>query len=928
MKPIRLIAILFFWAAAAQEVPPLLKFSAESYQAGNQNWMIGQDSRQFIYSANNEGLLEFNGSEWTHYPSPNETIIRSVKVIGETVFTGAYMEFGQWKRDNHGKLRYTSLSDGIKSKLVDDEQFWNILGFDHWMIFQSLNRIYIYDTKAKTFKIVSAKDQILKVFKTVSSIYYQPVNDGIYELENGKSKLVVPASQLAGRRVVNLFQTESGLLLITHNDGFHLFAGGKLIKAFPSADAFLKGTTTYSAIRLTDGCFALGSISNGLYITHPDGRLKWHLTQDRGLSNNTILSLFEDKDHNLWMGLDNGIDCLNMASPLRSYSDNTGMLGTVYASAVHGGMLYIGTNQGLFCRSQNTSDFKFVTGTKGQVWSLEVYDGTLFCGHDSGTFLVSGDKAINIYSESGTWKFKRNPSNPDELIQGNYSGLSVLKKTPAGWAFKSRIPGFAYSCRFFEPHKGKIYMSHEYKGVFELAMTPDYSKVTGFKVLENPKKGKNAGLVAYNGQILYANREGVYRLRDDGSFAKDSLYSTAYTPSEYTSGKLIVDSQQRLWIFTRDRLNCFSSGKLSDTPKRGAIPIPSSLTKSMQGYENIALLRNDNYLVGTTDGFYTFNINRFSTSVYNVNITAIEANKSNAPSVNVALTPDESVPYAQNNLTFRFSVPEFNKYTVAEYSYRLLGLEDTWSPWSDKANVSYKNLRYGDYTFVVRGRIGDKLSANEARYEFTILRPWYFSWIAIFCYVILFTVLGLIVHRMYKSYYQKQKDKLIADNKRQLEMKELESAQVLMQLKNEQLLQDVENKNRELAASTMNLIKKNEFLAQIKEDLKKTSDDSRNIKNVISTINRNISEEDTWDLFKEAFNNADKDFLRTIKQLHPSLTPNDLRLCAYLRLNLSSKEIAPLLNISVRSVEIKRYRLRKKMDLPHEQGLVEYILAV
>ena len=68
-------------------------------------------------------------------------------------------------------------------------------------------------------------------------------------------------------------------------------------------------------------------------------------------------------------------------------------------------------------------------------------------------------------------------------------------------------------------------------------------------------------------------------------------------------------------------------------------------------------------------------------------------------------------------------------------------------------------------------------------------------------------------------------------------------------------------------------------------------------------------------MFKEAFNNADKDFIKKLKSIHPNLTPNDLRLCAYLRLNLSSKEIAPLLNISPRSVEVKRYRLRKKMEL-------------
>ncbi len=149
-----------------------------------------------------------------------------------------------------------------------------------------------------------------------------------------------------------------------------------------------------------------------------------------------------------------------------------------------------------------------------------------------------------------------------------------------------------------------------------------------------------------------------------------------------------------------------------------------------------------------------------------------------------------------------------------------------------------------------------------------------------------------------------------------------------MKIKNEQLQQEFENKNRELAVSTMNLIKKNELLSVIKDDLKKTTDGDRNIKSVISTINKNINEDDTWDMFKEAFNNADKDFLKKVKSIHPALTPNDLRLCAYLRLNLSSKEIAPLLNISVRSVEIKRYRLRKKMELSHEVSLVEYILSL
>ena len=148
-----------------------------------------------------------------------------------------------------------------------------------------------------------------------------------------------------------------------------------------------------------------------------------------------------------------------------------------------------------------------------------------------------------------------------------------------------------------------------------------------------------------------------------------------------------------------------------------------------------------------------------------------------------------------------------------------------------------------------------------------------------------------------------------------------------MQLTNEKLKLDIESKNRELAVSTMSLIKKNEFLNSIKSELKE-KDNQQDIKKVIRIIDKNLNNTDDWKLFEEAFNNADKDFLKLIKDKHPVLTPNDLRLCAYLRLNLSSKEIAPLLNISPRSVEVKRYRLRKKMDLPHESSLTNYILEI
>ena len=195
-------------------------------------------------------------------------------------------------------------------------------------------------------------------------------------------------------------------------------------------------------------------------------------------------------------------------------------------------------------------------------------------------------------------------------------------------------------------------------------------------------------------------------------------------------------------------------------------------------------------------------------------------------------------------------------------------------------------------------------------------------------YVIALMGLLLVISYLNKKHYKKQKKKIEEENKRRLELKELASQKEIMKVKNEQLEKDVESKNRELAISTMSLIKKNEFLNQLKQEIKQTEPPRNAIQRVLHLIDKNINNSDDWKFFEEAFNNADKDFLKKMKARHPSLTSNDLRLCAYLRLNLSSKEIAPLFNISVKSVEVKRYRLRKKMELEHDESLTNYILEL
>jgi AraC family chitin signaling transcriptional activator len=933
IKKAFLFLLLFTIAIQAQELPPIVKFSTETYNAGNQSWMIAQDNSRYMYFANNEGLLEYNGMEWTLYPSPNETILRSVKVINKRIYTGCYMEFGYWERQADGILKYFSLSKSVKDKILDDEQFWNIAQYDHWVIFQSLNQIFIYDTASKTYNIIKPKTGVSKIFMVGNTILYQTFGTGLYEIENGRSKIVSADAAIINNKIVNIYAKDEGLLIQTTFNGLYIYKDGNLTKWNTEADSQLEASSIYSSQMLSDGSLALGTVSNGIFILTGNGQVKYHITQNKGLSNNTALCLYEDLDKNLWLGLDNGINCINLKSAVRSFVDDTGFLGTVYASILHKGLLYIGTNQGLFYKTYATGeDFKFVPGTKGQVWSLYEYDGTLFCGHDSGTYSISGTTALQVFSGSGTWKFEKHPYNAGYLLQGNYHGISVLERTPAGWKFRNWIKGFDYSSRYFElSGNNDIYISHEYKGVFRIVTDAGYTKAVKFIDYKYPAKGKNASLGKFNGNIYYASKDGFF-IADTKTkqFIRDKGLSKVFLKDEYTSGKLTPDKSNKLWFFTKNYINYFSSGKLNSELKHDIIPIPSSLTNSMLGFENITQITPGNYLVGTTDGYYTIHINDLKFNSYTISITNVATNVLNQNAVSRSISDEGNFKYIDNNLTISFTVPEYNKYVNAEFQYLLEGMQEEWSEWGSKSFINFKNLPSGDYIFKVRAKTGNSISANTATYAFTILKPWYATTLALLIYLVLAIIAAFLINRAYKNYYHRQKEKLIEENNRLLEIKELENEQELMKIKNEQLEQDFESKNRELAVSTMNLIKKNELLSMIKDDLKKTGGEGsdRNVKSVITTINKNINEDDTWDMFKEAFNNADKDFLKKVKKAHPLLTPNDLRLCAYLRLNLSSKEIAPLLNISVRSVEIKRYRLRKKMDLQHELGLVEYILSI
>lgn len=758
---IKLTSLFFilFISVFSQDLPPIVNYAPNIYGAGNQNWMISQDKNQFLFFANNEGLLEFNGSYWKLYPSPNETIIRSVKVIGDRIYTGSYMEFGFWKRKADGLLAYHSLSKLVESKFLDDENIWNILNYDNWVVFQSPHRIFIYDVNKGSFKIIVSHDYIFKSYKTANAIYYQTSNQGFYEIEYGKSKLISTYPVLKNNNIVNIFEKGDKLLLSTQSKGFYELSGNVLTKFPTEIDKDFSEGSVYSCEALSNGGFVVGTVSNGIFILTKDGKKKYHITQGKGLSNNTALSLFEDLDNNLWVGLDNGISCINLQSPIQSFVDNSGVLGAVYTSQLYNDKLYVGTNQGLFYKKfKSNEEFSFVEGTKGQVWSLFVYDGTLFCGHHNGTFVVNNGNARLISSKSGTWSFTSVPGNKELLLQGNYYGISVLEKKNNQWSFRNKLKGFEYSSKYLEiTNNFEIYVSHEYKGVFRLETDDKLQNIKKYSMYDQPTKGKNAGLVKFNNSIYYAYKGGVFKLNDKTKqFEKDILLSSVFEKDEYTSGKMIVDSSNKIWLFSKNYINYYSASKLSKQLKQNSIPIPVSLSNSMLGYENIKQLSPSNYFFGATDGYYTINLNDLTFKNYKVLLSSVVTNALNESSRSNSIQAKGSFKNDENNISFYYTIPEYNKYINAEYQYILEGFQNQWSEWSAKSLANFKNLPSGNYVFKVRAKYANTNLDDTVEYAFTILKPWYGTNLAIIVYFILGLILIKIMHEQYKSYYHRK----------------------------------------------------------------------------------------------------------------------------------------------------------------------------
>ena len=932
-------------------VPYIENYPKSVYSSGNQNWSIAKDKNGVMYFGNAEGLLTFDGKYWQKYQMPNRQIVRSVATDNNgRIYTGSFGEFGYWAYANN-KLNYKSLTSLLpkENKLIDE--VWKIYVEKDRVIFQTFSRIFIFrNGKIETIK---APSSFLFLHKANNRYFIEVLDKGLFELKGNKLSFLPNSEKIGRQGVLSILPYKNGKFIIgTSKNGLFIYDGNDFVPLATAANNYLKTYQLNNGVKLLDKYYAYGTILNGLIIIDETGKIVQRINKSSGLQNNTVLSIYADNEQNLWTGLDNGIDRIELNSPLYFYFDKTGQFGTVYSSIIFKDKIYLGTNQGLFYSdwSRNNElipfNFRLIPNSQGQVWELAILNNELICGHNNGTFKVLGDQISWISNISGGWTVKKLNSDPNYFIQGTYTGLSLFQNTASGLKFNTKIAGFDAPSRFIEQdNKGDIWIAHAYKGLYKITLNSTYSKATSVKYFDeqNGLPGNyNINIFNLENKIVFSSDHGFYTYDElSNKFTQYEVLNKSLG-SFATSNKIINAGNKKYWFIDHGKTS------LVNFSEPGKIEIDSNQFSLLDGrmvqyYENISQISNSIYLISVDDGFVIYN-NSLNTSqakkkLPSVLIRRIEdiTDKYFTISETGNSNKETKISNSRNNIRISFALPYYRQAKL-KFQYYLEGYSKDWSDWSVATQKDFTNLSSGTYKFKVRAKIDDASVSEITTFEFVILRPWYLSNLAIFFYTILFTVILIFSKRVYETKLkrdsQKISDRLKAEQDEILRQEAEVNEKQIVRLQTEKLQAELASKNRELANSAMSLVYKNELLQKLSNEITKLKDENGKklsedqTRKIQKVINDGMNDDRDWHLFENSFNEAHESFFKKLKVQHPDLVPNDLKLCAYLRMNMSSKEMSSLLNISLRGVEIRRYRLRKKLEVPHDKNLTEFLMEL
>ncbi|MFY7651263.1 MAG: ligand-binding sensor domain-containing protein [Chitinophagaceae bacterium] len=947
-----LLLPVFSLAQNTIALPYIVNYTKTDYNGGLQNWDIAQSENGLIFIANNEGLLTFDGKFWKLFPLPNKTIVRSVEISNDNkIFVGGQDEIGFFQANSSGQLVYYSLKEKLKESDRSFGDVWDIVKYKNSIFFRTNNKIFKWeDGKFTAYKAPNEWGYIGFIENVLVA---QDFTEGILYYENNEWKPYVQVSTVFQSPITAIISTPiNETLIVTLKAGIYSIKGKTIAPLKTGLFATIGNERIFKAITMPNNLIAFATSNAGIFITDYSGKFVQRFSTAVQLQNNNILSIYNDNMGNLWLGLNNGIDFVAFNSAVKHLSaDLSNASG--YTALVKEGNFYAGTSSGIFkAPLQNMADlsfsqssFQYIPGTNGQVWNIAEINNKILVGHHEGAFELQNSTINTINTDPGFWNFIPFSSvyPVKQMASGGYKGIHLFQYQNNQFVYSGKIPGFQESSRFVAiDDQENIWVSHPYHGISKLVKQANNSYKP---VYYNQSNGLPSTLDNHvfkiKGEVVFATQKGIYQFNNKtNQFTPHQVYTQII--GNLSIRYLKEDTEGNVW-FVHEK----SLGVIDFSDKKPVIVYISELNnKLLSGFEMIYPYNINNVFVAAERGFFHINYAKYRVNKpkLKVNISEVHINNKQDSLLYAGYLSDSLIQVAKpaiqsywQTILLKFAAPLYGLQQNLEFSYRLKGFTDNWSEWTTKTEKEYTNLPAGKYVFEVKVRNNLGNESVPALYSFEILPPWYQTMWALFIYCLIVIVAITFVVKWQREKFNKQQKQYHEEQQRlqylhQLEINKAESE--LMKLRNEKLQAEIEFKNAELANSAMHLVQKGEYLTKLKADLAHIAKQLNNekaageIKKLIKQLGEADNMDKDWEQFTQHFDKVHSDFVLKLKEKHPNITSNDVKLCAYLYMNLSSKEIAQLLNISVRGVEISRYRLRKKLGIDTDTNLYDYLTAI
>lgn len=896
--------------------------------------------------ANTAGVLTFDGYSWNRLSIPGQYICRSVLADGGRLYVGSFEQFGYFVKNDTGKFQYIELSSSMDKSDFKNSEFWNIVRIGEVIYFQSFDNVFGYNTVSGEIArlpmtTVSGEDfQPLNIFSYGGELFAQRINGDLCRASGSGWECVISRSKI-NSNVVGICDD----ILVTESAGLFKTGADFSPKPFATeADKELSHHKINRACVTHEGDILIGTIGGGLYLLSNKGKLLWHITrEDGGICNNSVLGLYADREGNIWAMLDDGISLIHTSVPY-SYAPGGFLsdIGMVYSIGSYNGRIIAAGNQGAYeiSDADGSGNFKLIPGTKGQNWCVRSFDDQVFIGGNDQTIVESSDGTRSIINGSAT-DFKRGIiSGRDAIVQSSYYRLSVFLKNPetGKWEKSKEIDNFGAPILQVEiAADGTIWASHFTRGIFRIELSQDLSSVRQSEFFYSLKQGHMTSacyVMKIRERVVFADDESFYTYDEhSGKFVRfeDLNQQLPYIKQARSATHIDINT---FWVSCADAyyLVRFDNGKYTNL-----LTIPLGIFPRATNGVNPAVftdIRGRSYFT-LNGGIGCVDIDGIpKRSRFKPELEVAYAGQMSVSGESVQLpcsTSDRAVDASEGNLRLILQYPEFDhrplryRFTLergSNRSYKILTVPE----------IMYPKLSPGSYSLDCEVLDENGGVLGQLTYRFKVPRPWPLRWWAIMCYIIVLIASGYGLARYYARRRLLQERAALA-RERELRNEEIHRQRLVIAEQEKRLLEkELTAKGKELASMALDAYSRQSVIDELRRSLhdahvQKGADFMKTLFPKLQSLsNTDTTGSEFWSVFERNFDLIHEHFFRNLRLRYPQLSSQDLRMCALIRLNLSTKDIARFQSITVRGVETARYRLRKKLNLSSGTNLTAFLI--